>query len=376
MAVYSKKWNGSAWVTAPIKKWNGSAWVDAYTYKWDGSKWVQIYPETIASLSFAWQTGGNFRSWREAGYETTTSTTTAKQGPYGSYTPAYGYLDISSASIPGTKNITSIHELLLTATRGGSGSYNADKTIYFYRSADAPTSVPTLLGGAFTCTAPGVGSGTVFYNQPVNVDTNTLNWTNQVGNGKYLWIYTNDANHYLSLGPSFKFDINYSYVATTAMFVDETSPAMLLSADDDYNSVKNTAYHTMTIYNDEVDMSLAEIMQRREDGIVEEIKESNVDRLYTPKPWSRDYNVTEDREGNKLVMVEVFGMQANDVVQCSVDGVNWVQMTQFEAKFCFMYGALPPDFNTMYDWVYVRCFNAQTEELYFELDIEPTIIIA
>ena len=379
MAVYTKKWNStsSAWVTAPVKKYTSSGWVDAYTYKWNSSssKWIQIYPETAVSSNYGWQSGQNYRSWRESGYETTTSTTTFKQGPYGSYSAAYGYSDMTSASIPGTKNVASINFIDIVTTRGGAGSYNSDKTIYFWRSANAPNAVPTLLGSAWTAKAYGVGSG-VGFDSSMNITTHTLNWVNQANSGKYLWIYTSDSNHYLSLGPTFKLEIDYTYTAATAAFVDETSPAMLLTAADDYNSVKNTSYHTMTIYDEEVNMSLSEIMQRREDGIVEEIKESNVDRLYTPKPWSRDYNVTEDREGNKLVMVEVFGMQANDVVQCSVDGVNWVQMTQFEAKFCFMYGALPPDFNTMYDWVYVRCFNAQTEELYFELDIEPTIIIA
>ena len=59
MAVYTKKYNGSSWVTAPFKKWNGSSWVDAKVMKYNGSAWVQIYPEkvvttnkTISSTSF------------------------------------------------------------------------------------------------------------------------------------------------------------------------------------------------------------------------------------------------------------------------------------------------------------------------------------
>ena len=375
MAVYTKKWSGSAWVTAPVKRYNGSSWVDAYTYRWNGSKWVQIYPETAVTSNFGWSTGGNFRSWRSSGYETTTSTTTFKQGPYGSYSAAYGYSDMTSASIPGTKNVTDIDGIEIFATRGGAGSYHEDRTIRFWRSADKPDSVPTLLGSAWTATAEGVGSGETFYSD-MSITTHTLNWVNQANSGKYLWIYTSSASEYLSLGPTFKLEINYTYTAATAAFIDETSPAMILTAEDDYNSAKNTAYHTMTIYNDEVDLSLAEIIQRREDGVVEDIKPSNVNRLYTPKPWSRDYYVTEDRDGNKLVIVEVFGLQMDDEVQFSVDGVSWTTMTQFEAKFCFMEGLLPPDFNKMYDWVYVRCVDTKLDKIHFELDIEPTIIIA
>jgi hypothetical protein len=375
LAVYTKKWSGSAWVTAPVKRYNGSSWVDAYTYRWNGSKWIQIYPETGVTQNFGWATGGKFRSWRSNGYETTTSTTTFKQGPYNSYSAAYGYSDLTSASIPGTKNVTDIDGIEIYATRGGAGSYNEDRTIRFWRSANKPDAVPTLLGSAWTATAYGVGSGETFYSD-MSITTHTLNWVNQANSGKYLWIYTSSASEYLSLGPVFKLEIDYTYVATTAAFVDDTTPATVVTAADDYNSIKNTSYHTMTIYDDEIDMTLQEIMKRREDGIVEDIKPSCVDRLYTPKPWSRDYYVTEDRDGNKLVIVEVFSLQMDDEVQFSVDGINWTTMTQFETKFCFMEGILPPDFNKMYDWVYIRCVNLKTDELHFVLDIEPTIIIA
>lgn len=33
MAVYVKKYNGSAWVDAAVKRYNGSAWVDATVNK-------------------------------------------------------------------------------------------------------------------------------------------------------------------------------------------------------------------------------------------------------------------------------------------------------------------------------------------------------
>lgn len=36
----AKVWNGSAWVTKPVKYWNGSAWVTKPVKHWNGSAWV------------------------------------------------------------------------------------------------------------------------------------------------------------------------------------------------------------------------------------------------------------------------------------------------------------------------------------------------
>lgn len=374
MAIDVKRYNGSSWVNGAVKRYNGSSWVDAYTYRWNGSKWVQIYPETAVTQSFGWSSGGAYRSWRSNGYETTTSTTTFKQGPYGSYTAAYGYSDLTSASIPGTKNISNISNIEVYATRGPAGSYNEDRTIRFWRAADKPDSIPTLLGSAWTCTALGVGSGVTFRSN-MNITSHTLNWANQVDGGKYLWIYTSSSGEYLSLGPTFTLTIDYTYAAATAAFVDAESVALLVTAEDDYNSIKNTSYHTMTIYEDELNLSLAEIMQRREDGVVEDIKSSCVDRMYIPKPWSREYKVTEDRDGNQIALIEVFGLRTDDEVQMSLDKVNWITMKQIQAKYGFYEGVLPQDFNKMYDWIYIRCIDTKADKLHFETEIEPIIIL-
>lgn len=39
---FIKKYNGSAFVDAPVKKWSGSTWVEPEVKKWDGSKWVVL----------------------------------------------------------------------------------------------------------------------------------------------------------------------------------------------------------------------------------------------------------------------------------------------------------------------------------------------
>ena len=374
MAIGVKRYNGSSWVNGAVKKYNGSSWVDAYTYRWNGSKWVQIYPETAVTQSFGWEGNNDYRSWREGGYENTSGQKSAKQGPYGSYGAAYGYLDILSSSIPGTKNIESIDYVDVKTTRMGAGEYNADKTIYFWRSADKPDSVPTLLGSSWTAPAPGVGSG-VGFDTDMSINSHTLNWANQVGSGKYLWIYTSSASQYLSLGVQFKLEMGYTYAATSAAFIDAETPATILTAEDDYNSAKNTSYHVMTIYDDEVDLSLTEIMKRREDGIVEDIKTSCVDRMHMPKPWSREYKVTEDRDGNQIALIEVFGLRTDDEVQMSLDKINWITMKQLQSKYGFYEGVLPQDFNKMYDWIYIRCIDTKADKLHFETEIEPIIIL-
>jgi len=39
-ASRAKRWDGSAWVDAPVKRWTGSEYVDATVRRWSGSAWV------------------------------------------------------------------------------------------------------------------------------------------------------------------------------------------------------------------------------------------------------------------------------------------------------------------------------------------------
>ena len=377
MAIYVKRWNGSAWVNGAVKRWNGSSWVDAYTYKWNGSSWVQLYPETIVTTSKTLNTGGKFRSWRSNGYETTTSTTTFKQGPYSSYSAAYGYSDVTSSSLAGTGSISSLSSASIYATRGGSGSYGVDKTIYFYRSANAPDAVPTLLGSSFTATAKGVGSGNTFTSS-LAVTNNTKDWTNQVNSGKYLWIYTNDSNHYLSLGPTFQVTLNYSYLATTALFLDDGTIAAFNMREEQYKHMGGDGkiYHQMPIYNEEVNMNLDEIIQRREDGIVEDINVQDANFTSEIKPWTRNYAVEEDDNGNLRAKIEVFNLGMDDEVQISLDKVKWTLMKQTDKDYNYMECILSPDYNKVTDWCYIRVINKKTDELYLTAEIEPMIMLA
>jgi hypothetical protein len=128
MAAYTKKYNGSAWVTAPVKKYNGSAWVDAKVQKYNGSSWVQLYPEASVSTTKT-LTGTNLNTYRSSW----DGGSVAKQGKYSSYAAAHGYLGVSATSLTGYGSVSSISSATFSGTRDGSGSYGRCGCIYCYR---------------------------------------------------------------------------------------------------------------------------------------------------------------------------------------------------------------------------------------------------
>jgi hypothetical protein len=373
MAIGTHKWNGSSWITAPIKKWNGSSWADAYTYKWNGSSWVQIYPETIVSKSYTLSSGGKFRSWRDNGYETTT-TVSAKQGPWESYSAASGYLDTSSKSLPGSKNVSSVSSAKMTAVRGGAGYYNANQTIYFYRSAQAPNATPSDLTGQFTTTTGAPGNGKTMSNRTVTTGTNLTNWLNQVSSKPYLWIYTTNESQYLSIQTSFKIAINYEYLATTALFADDGSVSAFNMTNRQYKEIRGEqAYHSMPIYNDEVGMSLYEIMDRREQGIVEDIDPTSVIITSEIKPWFREYEIYQENGENKF-KIEAMNLNENTEVQYSLDNTCWYTMYGIDLSN-YVYCTLPNDFDKYKHNIYVRIVDNKLATIDAEVTIEPDILI-
>ena len=379
MAVYTKKWNGSAWVTAPFKKWNGSSWVDAYVWKWNGSKWVQLYPDTVVSGSTNTVTSGTMNNYKSKN-SAWKNDSTARQGngsTWGGSPANWGYMNISAWSYAGAGNIVSVSSASFSGTRGGSGYYNNTQTVKFYRSAIAPSSVPTTsnIAGNFNCTFAMPGSGKAFSGKGIETGTNFLNWLNAANSQPYLYIYSNVAADYASFTGTCKVSATYDYSAATALFVDEVSASSVIRATDDYNSIKNTAYHTMPIYKDEIGMPLNEIMQRREDGLVQDIDSTNVDRLAHPKPWTKNYTVEADDEGNLRAKIEVFSLGMDDEVQISMDKNKWSTMMQTDATSDYVECILPKDYNKVTDWCYIRVINKKTDELYLTVDIEPMILL-
>ena len=382
MAIYVKRYNGSSWVDGVVKRYNGSSWVDAYTYRWDGSKWVQIYPETAITVTDKTLTGSGFNTWRMS-YQSWNSAD-AKQGSgvdWDGSVANWGYCGIKATSWTGCGSITSVTKQQFSGTRGDAGYYNNDQTIKFYRSAVNSGASGGLTAsdvtGLFTCKTGGPGKNAAISTKTLSDNTagNFKNWLNNVSSKPNLYIYSNATGDYLDL-TACKITASYVYTAATAAFEDLTSVASIITYSDNYNDIKNTSYHTMTIYNDEVGMTLEEIIQRREDGIAEDIDPTTVDRAYVSKPWSREYKIEQDRDGNEMALVEVFGLKKFSEVQMSLDKVTWTTMHQLSAKYNYMCATLPSDFNKMYDWVHIRCINTEIDEIDFELDIEPTIIIA
>jgi hypothetical protein len=371
VAVYTKRWSGSAWVTAPFKKWNGSAWVDAYVWKWNGSTWVQLYPETmttttqtLSSTTFATYRGGSSDYW--------TGNNRAKQGPWSSYGNAYGYLGVSSWNLPGCGQIYSISSGNISGGRGGAGYYNNNQTIHFYRSSAVPNTKPTDIAGEFTTTTGAPGKNGYMSGRALqNTDGDLRDWVNAINGKPYLWIYTSIGDDYLSIESSFSISLSYTYLATTALFEEASAIPAVLSIDGSMPKTNN--YHTMPIYLDEVNMTLDEIMKRREDGVVKEIDPSNVFTINDINPWLRERKVFEE-DGITKFKIEAMNMTMTTQVQYSLDNIKW-DVLYGTGEGDYVQTDLPPDFNRYKDNIYIRIVDIEKELLITSLVVEPTILI-
>lgn len=376
MAVYTKKYNGSAWVTAPVKKWNGSAWVDARVQKWTGSAWTQLYPETAVTTSKT-ISSTSFNTYRDSKW---LNTNTARQGVYSSYGSCMGYLGLNAANFPGSGSITSIGSATFTGVRGGAGSYNSNQTLRFHRNNGAPSSTPGTPTGQFNATTGGPGSGKTMSNRAITMSSEVVNWANQVGSKPYLYVYSTSTSDYADIQTSCSITLNnYIYTAKTIAFESEKAIPLLMTADM-YKATKNREpYHSMTVYEDEVNMTLEEIIQRRVDGIVEDIPYDSIIQAPDIKPWTRNYEVYESNtlslDKQLFVKVEVFNMGMDDEAQYSLDGEEWFTLIGEDAEDDYLYGKLPSEFNKYRDFIHVRIIDKKKELIYNTLTIEPKIYI-
>lgn len=376
MAVYTKKYNGSAWVTAPVKKWNGSAWVDAKVMKWTGSAWSQLYPETAVTTSKT-LSSTSFNTYRQSKW---LNTNTARQGVYSSYGSCMGYLGLNAANIAGSGSITSIGSATFTGVRGGAGSYNNNQTLRFHRNNGAPSSTPGTPTGQFNATTGGPGSGKTMSNRAITMSSEVTNWANQVGSKPYLYIYSTSTSDYADIQTSCSITLNnYVYTAKTIAFESEKAIPLLMTADMYRETMNKEPYHSMTVYENEIDMTLEEIIQRRVDGIVEDIPYDSIIQAPEIKPWTRNYEVYESNTFslNKqlFVKVEVFNMDMNDEAQYSLDGEEWFTLYSEDVNSDYLIAELPKDFNKYRDFIYVRVIDKEKEIIHTELNIEPLIYI-
>jgi hypothetical protein len=367
MAAYTKKYNGSAWVTAPVKKYNGSAWVDAKVQKYNGSSWVQLYPEASVSTTKT-LTGTNLNTYRSSW----DGGSVAKQGKYSSYAAAHGYLGVSATSLTGYGSVSSISSATFSGTRDGSGSYGSNQTLYFYRGNVAPTSSSPVntLTGSWTSTTGAPGSGGAMSNRAVTVNTNTLNWANNVSSKPYMYIYSTATGDYAGIKTSFSIKLTYTYGAKMVTFTDIDSQALSVTPYTFKSMTGKNAYHSMLVYEGEENMSLSEIIKRREDGIVEPIDATSVIDLHEQKPWTREYEIKDNK-----VRIEVFNMKWDDEAQYSLDGEKWFTLYSESKESNYLSATLPEDFNKYRDFVHIRVIDKKKDISHLKFEIEPLIYI-
>lgn len=372
MAVYTKKYNGSSWVTAPVKKWNGSSWVDATVKKWSGSAWVQIYPETSVTTNKT-LSSTSFNTYRSSSW---LNTGTARQGVYSTYGACMGYLGVSAGSLTGTGSISSISSASITAVRGAAGSYNNNQTLRFYRNNGAPSSTPGTPTGEFNATTNAPGSGKTMSNRPITINAEVKNWANQVGSKPYLYIYSTSTTDYADIQTSFSITLNYTYGATMLTYAEKDAQPMLISKDMYKMETGKDPYYSVLVHKGEENMSLEEIIKRREDGICEHISFDSIAENNEIKPWTREYEVEYDKETETCkAKIEVFNMGMQDEVQYSLDKEEWNTMYNINATTQYHEAELPKDFNRFSDFVFVRVINKEKEEIVAEMTIEPKIFV-
>lgn len=373
MAIDTLKWNGNAWVAAPVKTWNGSAWVDAWTRKWTaGGYWVQMYPEAAVSATQYISSSGT-KNWRGSSWENGA----AKQGNWG-YGSCCGYLGLNSANFNGHGNITNITGCGFRGYRDGSGYYNNDQNIRFHRSNVVPNGNPNgTITGEFNASTGAPGSGGRMVDRWVN--SNHLgavkDWANGVSGKSHLYIYSESKTDYLGI-TSPEIGIDYTYMAKMVSF--ESPYMMLIATPDMYMDIKGRRpYHSMLIYDDEVGMGLHEIMQRRADGVVEPIDYMWAKEPTESKGWTREYEVIEQvdqstNETHLLFKIEALNLGFHDIPQVSFDNINWNPISAIKDNHDdWMVTYLPGDFNRDRDNIYFRFYDAQKDEVYGEKIIRP-----
>lgn len=374
MAIDTLRWNGSAWVAAPVKTWNGSAWIDAYTRKWTGTYWEQMYPETsVIATQYINSTGT--KTWRNGKWEGGA----AKQGNWGYEPYCTGYLGLCSKNFNGHGNITHVSGAAFRGTRDGSGYYNNNQTIRFHRSNVVPGNNPDgSITGEFNATTGAPGSGGWMTDRWINSNQlgNVKDWANGIGGKDQLYIYSANKSDYMGVtGP--QIGIDYSYMAKMVCF--ESPYMMLLATPDTYMDIKGRRpYHSMLIYEEEVGMGLHELMQRRADGIVEPIDYGMSKEVVEIKAWTREYEIVEKDDvftGEKQLIfkIEALSLSYHDVPQISFDNVNWKRISAIKENHDdWMVTYLPADFNRVKDNIYFRFYDSQKDIVYGEKIITPS----
>ena len=383
MAVYTKRWNGSSWVTAPFKKWNGSQWVDAYVYKWNGSQWIQLYPEPIATAKIT-ATGSGLRTYRDT-WASWNTTKGAKQGNgnqkgWGGATANWGYLGVNCWQFSGCGSIVGVSVQQMGGTINATGYYNDDKTLHMYRGNKIEGDGNPAVTGYMYSNTGGPGKNATMTTKNIT-GTEFQNFLNNANGYPYLYIYSNSTNDYTGLSACWVYS-EYQYSVAAAMFVDDGQAVAYNIPEDEYSMQLGGGhiYHKMPIYKDEYGLTLSEIMDRREQGIVEDIDPTTVD--YMPgyiKPWFKERDIYKEND-NAIFKIEVKNMGIHDEVQCSIDNTTWHTMygkmdETDPALSDFVYMTMSQDYNMYRDFIYVRVVDKDRDAVVNECVVEPKIYL-
>ena len=213
-------------------------------------------------------------------------------------------------------------------------------------------------------------------NRAISVNSETVNWTNQVSSKPYLYIYATGTGDYGDIKTSFSITLSYTYTARSLLFTDPDAMPIQMTREMYKMETGKDPYFTVLAHKDEENMTLEEIIKRREDGIVENISFDSVMEGYEPKPWTREYEVKHNKETDSCVArIEVLNMGMEDEVQCSLDREEWNTMYNRDGNSYYHEAELPKDFNRFSDFVYVRVLDKEKEEIVTEMTIEPKIFI-
>lgn len=355
-----------------IKRREGAGWGSyAYVYRREGAGWNQIYPRSVVHIDYKAAGSGNRIAFRATSHNKWRFEGTARQGYYSGVGQYEGFCDIHGSWFEGSGRLIQIDGASFSGVRNGSGYYNNNQNVYFYRSEQHPDENGAHAygrAGQFVGTTGGPGSGGHMDHRGLNNWQNIMDFVNQV-NGKG-WLHmggTGKSADYLGIS-NISIILNYWYNPTFRVF-SNPKPIAYVSPEEEYKEIMEKPYHSMLIYPGEERLGIEEIYERRSILGLKDLKEDNVINVTEEriifKPSSREYSF--DRG---IFSIEMFNMYDTRVLEYSFDKVNWKPATlnpNMDRYEC------PVTENVSI--IYLRVIDFKTDELLYENEKELSYLI-
>lgn len=375
--MHPNKWvnlvdKGDCWVKRRENA-HPDKWQTATVYRRQGGGWNQIYPKVATSVSNRTINSGANVGYRNGSNRNWIFDGTARQGSYSSYGTYYGFCDLAGSWFEGSGSIFQLDAASFSGTRNGSGAYSSNQTVYFNRSEQHPKeNGGNAYGytGQFKSTTGGPGSGGRM-NQRGLLDwggsgrSNCMDWMNCV-NGKQ-WLHIggiSSSADYMGMS-NISFHASYWFNSTYRVFA-AMRPRFAISLFARVDVAPGDELHQMLVYPGEENMSLMDIMERREIMGLSDISEDNTDVYNDMKfdPANGNYFVK-----NGQFFIEFFNMYEDRALYYSYDNETWSP-----ALFDTAEGKYSMPYNKLHDKVYLRVLNYKTEELLYEQEKDIDVI--